>query len=137
MSPAESAPFSQVRLDKWLWSVRLFKTRALAADACRLLRVRLANQEVKASRTVRIGDVFEIHLEDIVKTVRVRALLEKRVAGKAVVDFMDDLTSPETYAAAKERREALVMSPPIAPNFKPSKKDRELLAKLYRPQEDA
>lgn len=136
MPSVSSASHDAVRLDKWLWAVRLFKTRAQAADACRLLRVRVDGQEVKASRGVRVGDVFEVHQEDIVKTVRVLALLEKRVAGKLVADYLEDLTSPELYAAARARREAVAMSPSIAPAFKPSKKDRELLAKLYRPLED-
>jgi ribosome-associated heat shock protein Hsp15 len=125
-----------VRLDKWLWAVRLFKTRSQAADACRLQRVRWDQQEVKASRMVKIGDVYEVHQEEMVRTVRVKALLERRIAGKFVPDFLEDLTPAEVVEAARKQREERRLSPVVAPEFKPSKKDRELLKKLYQPPEE-
>ncbi len=123
------------RLDKWLWAVRLYKTRTLAAEACRLLRVRCGGQEVKSSRPVRVGDVYEIQQEALTRSVRVVALLEKRVAGKFAERYVEDLTPPEVLAAARARREELRLSPPIAPDYRPSRKDRELLRKLYEPEE--
>ena len=129
--PLKPIPES-VRLDKWLWAVRLFKTRSLAADACRLLRVRMANQEVKPARIVIPGDVYELHLDDLVRTIRVSRLIDRRIAGKFVAEYLEDLTPADTYEAARKLREARHLSPPIAPTFKPSKKDRELLDKIYR-----
>lgn len=137
MSAAIPAEATSVRLDKWLWAVRLFKTRSQAADACRLLRVRMSGQEVKAARLVKIGDEYEIHLEDIIRTVRVKSLLAKRVAGKLVAEYLDDLTLPSLIEAAKAKREARAMSPVIAPVFKPNRRERELLAKLYTSSTDA
>jgi ribosome-associated heat shock protein Hsp15 len=121
-----------VRLDKWLWAVRLFKTRAQAADACRLQRVKFNGAEVKAARDVRSGDVYEIQLDSMVRTVRVTALVERRVAGKFVENFLEDLTPADVVEAARVRREALRLSPTIAPDFRPSKKDRELLRQIYQ-----
>ena len=126
-----------VRLDKWLWAVRLFKTRSLAADACRLQRVRMANQEVKPARIVKPGDVYELHQDDLVRTIRVAALIDRRISGKFVAEYLEDLTPVEIHEAARKSREARHLSPPIAPAFKPSKKDRELLDKIYRNSADA
>lgn len=137
MSAATPAEATSVRLDKWLWAVRLFKTRSQAADACRLLRVRMNGQEVKAARLVKLGDEYEIHLEDIVRTVRVKSLLSKRVAGRFVAEYLDDLTPPSLIEAARAKREAIAMSPVIAPVFKPNRRERDLLAKLYTPSPSA
>ncbi len=105
-----------VRIDKWLWAVRLCKTRQLAADACRLARVRIGGQEVKAAREVRPGDIITVEQPDITRTVRVLAPLEKRVGAGLVPGYMEDLTPPEERAAARRRAEesALnrVSSPP-------------------------
>lgn len=134
--PLTTLPDS-VRLDKWLWAVRLFKTRSLAADACRLQRVRMADQEVKPARIVKLGDVYVLHLDDLVRTIRVEALIDRRIAGKFVADYLEDLTPAENYEKARKLRETQHLSPPIAPAFKPSKKDRELLAKIYRNSADS
>lgn len=125
-----------VRLDKFLWAVRLCKTRSQAADACRLQRVKISGQEVKPAHPLKIGTVLEIQLEDMTKTVRVIALLEHRVAAKLLPDYLEDLTPPEVYEEAKRKRIQNSMSPPIAPMFKPSKKDRELLSALYAPKDE-
>jgi ribosome-associated heat shock protein Hsp15 len=136
MNPETSSPLPEVRLDKWLWAVRLFKTRGQAADACRLQRVKFAGQEVKASRTVRIGEIYEVELEEITRTVQVKGVLERRVAGKLVENYAADLTPEEILQAARERRESLRLSPPIAPEFRPSKKAREMLRQLYQQSEE-
>ncbi len=134
---ADSVPQApDVRLDKWLWAVRLFKTRSQAADACRLQRVRMGGNEVKPSREVRVGDVYDIQLEEMTRTVRVKQLLERRVAGKLVEIYLEDITPVEVLAAARAQREAQRMSPPVAPEFRPSKKNRELLRQLYHSPEE-
>ncbi len=136
MNPDASSPTPEVRLDKWLWAVRLFKTRSQAADACRLQRVKFAGQEVKASRVVRMGDIYEVQLEELTRTVQVKGLLERRVAGKLVEQYTVDLTPVEILQEARDRRESLRLSPPIAPEFRPSKKAREMLRQIYQSSED-
>lgn len=54
----------EVRVDKWLWAVRLYKTRTLATEACKAGRVKIAGQPIKASRVLKIGDEIEVHLGD-------------------------------------------------------------------------
>jgi len=91
------------RLDRWLWSVRLFKTRSLAATACRKSRVRMAGGVLKPSKVVRAGEVYQVGCRDLVMTVRVLALPATRVAARLVPGFMEDLTPPEQYQEAARR----------------------------------
>lgn len=85
----------EVRIDKWLWSVRLYKTRSQAAEACRAGKVKLNGVPVKSSHDVKVGEVYEITIEQLHKVVEVKALLGNRVGAKLVPDFMNDLTPAE------------------------------------------
>ena len=86
---------SAVRIDKWLWAVRLYKSRSLAADACSAGKVRINNLPVKPARNVRAGEIITAVTGDITRTVRVIAPLERRVGAQQVPGFMADLTRPE------------------------------------------
>lgn len=116
-----------VRVDKWLWAVRLFKTRQAAADACRLQRVTIDGQKVKASRDVRVGEVIEVEQEDLTRTVRVRAVLEKRVGAKLAPEYVEDLTPPEEYESARRKREERSLNRLASPPRRPEKRDRRLM----------
>jgi ribosome-associated heat shock protein Hsp15 len=96
---------SSVRLDRWLWAVRLFKTRGLAATACRLGQVRAGGDPAKAARQVRVGDEFEVECGGLCRRVRVIAPLGKRVGAKLVPESMQDITSPEVLEAARKEAE--------------------------------
>ena len=87
----------EVRLDKWLWSVRLYKTRALASDACRLGKVIINNIPAKASYQVKIGDIINVNIEQIHRKVKVIALVNNRQGAKLVDKYMEDLTPKEEY----------------------------------------
>ena len=113
-----------VRLDKFLWAVRLHKTRPDATDACRLGRVEIGGQAVKAGREVRVGDQISVQSDELTKTVRVLALLDKRVAAKLVPGFIEDLTPPEEYEGAKKRREEHALNLATSPPVRPTKRDR-------------
>jgi ribosome-associated heat shock protein Hsp15 len=86
-----------IRIDKWLWAVRFFKTRTQASDACRGGKVKIEGQNVKASREIRTGEEIEVQLGIIRKKVRVKAILKNRVGAKLVDDFVVDLTPVEEY----------------------------------------
>ena len=92
--PNEQEP---LRLDKYLWSVRLYKTRSNASEACRAGKVRMGEQVLKASHVVRVGERYEISIEQVHKVVEVKALLHNRVAAKLVADYMTDLTPQDEY----------------------------------------
>lgn len=92
------------RLDIWLWAVRFYKTRSLAADACRKGWVMVNGHRIKPSRAVRVGDELGIRHQNIEKTVVVRELLKRRVGAKVVEQYIEDRTPAEVYARAEEQR---------------------------------
>jgi ribosome-associated heat shock protein Hsp15 len=85
----------KLRIDKYLWSIRLFKTRSQAADACDKGRVKLNDTSVKASRVVKIDDVYDVKTEARKWIVKVTGLLDHRVAYSEAVKYYTDLTPPE------------------------------------------
>lgn len=87
----------EVRIDKWLWSVRIFKTRTLAVDACKKNRVMIDNVAVKASRTIRVGDVVQVRKPPVIFSFKVLKLADKRMGAKLVHDFMENVTTPDQY----------------------------------------
>ena len=93
-----------VRVDKWLWAVRLFKTRAQAAGACRLSRVRIGEHDVKPSRTLKIGEVVVVEKDSMRRTVKVVQFLEKRVAAACVADYLEELTPESEWQRARDAR---------------------------------
>lgn len=86
-----------IRVDKWLWAVRIFKTRSIASDACRKGRVLIDNISVKPSRTIRVGDVIQVKKPPITFSFKVLDLTEKRMGAKLVPEYMENVTSPEQY----------------------------------------
>jgi len=94
-----------VRIDKWLWAVRLFKTRSQATEACKSGKVKIAGQTVKASREIRKGDAISIHTLPIDKKVMVTALVDHRIGPKMVPEYMIDMTPEEEYEKLKLMKE--------------------------------
>lgn len=94
-----------VRLDKWLWAMRLFKTRALAASACRKSAVRVNGDLAKPSGRVRVGDRVDAKTGDLTRTCAVIALTDKRVGAARLPEFVKDETPEEEFKKARERRE--------------------------------
>ena len=95
----------QVRIDKWLWSVRLFKTRAQAAEACQSGRVKMDGACLKPSHTVRVGERYDLTIEQLHKQVEVKQLLHSRVGAKLVDNYLVDLTPAEEYERIRIARE--------------------------------
>jgi len=90
-----------VRIDKWLWSVRIFKTRTKATEACKSNNVRIEDIPVKPSREIRIGEEITIKFGPIIRKVKVVNLLEKRIAAAKVPYYMEDLTPEDEYVKLK------------------------------------
>jgi ribosome-associated heat shock protein Hsp15 len=122
-----------VRIDKWLWAVRVFKTRTLAADACRGGRVKIGDAQVKASRLVKPGEIVVVSLGQITRTLRIRALLKNRVAAKMVADWMEDLTPPEEYEKLNRDREGVFGHRPKGVG-RPTKRERRVIEILKKKQ---
>ena len=87
----------KARIDRWLWAVRLFRTRALATEACRGGKIRVREDKVKPSYSIKAGETVTIQSGPITKTIRVLGVIEKRLGAKLVADYLEDLTPPEEY----------------------------------------
>src|ERR1035437_6286274 len=86
---------TEVRIDKWLWAVRLFKTRSLAAEACKKGKVTLNGILLKPSRNIKIGDILQIRSNPVIYSFKVRNLSENRMGAKSVPNFMENVTTPD------------------------------------------
>lgn len=120
---------NSTRLDKFLWAVRLFKTRSLATEACRVGKVKLNEQPLKPSHEVKLGEVFSIRTGPITKKIKVLELLKNRVAAKQVLLFIEDLTPPEEYEKLKLIQENKTEFRPRGLG-RPTKKERRLIDRL-------
>ena len=89
---------SEVRIDKWLWAMRVFKTRTIATEACKKGRVSIGDGSVvKPSHTVAVGDIIKVRKPPITFTFRVKALTENRLGAKLVPDYLENLTPRSEY----------------------------------------
>ena len=86
-----------VRIDKWVWAVRVFKTRSLATDACKMNRVSINGQLTKPSRLVKEGDVISVRKPPIEYSFKVLRVLNNRVGAKLVPEYMENVTPKEQY----------------------------------------
>lgn len=118
-----------IRIDKWLWTVRLFKTRSQAADACKGGKVKINGQSVKASKEVKVDEIIEIQSQGIKRKVEIIKIIKNRIAAKLVPELLLDLTSPEEYEKLemikllnKEKRDR--------GTSKPTKKERRIISKF-------
>jgi len=129
--PQEKHDSDEVRIDKWLWAVRIYKTRSLATEAIRNGRVKVGGQVVKPSREVHLNDVIDIHLGIYHKTIKVTRMLHNRVGAALVPDYLEDLTSQEEYDKLKTQQE---MKPEFRPRGlgRPTKKHRRLIDHLKK-----
>ena len=113
-----------VRMDKWLWAARFFKTRALAAKACDLGRIRTRDIEAKPAHDVHVGDMLHIRTEGGEFEVEVLALSEMRgPASVAQTLYRETDTSKELRHKLAEERKAMQQYAPL-PERRPSKRDR-------------
>lgn len=95
---------ADVRVDKWLWAVRIFKTRTLASEACKKGRIVIGGQTVKPSRVLRVGEVVVVRKPPVEYSFRVLALLNNRVGAKLVSEYMENVTPREQYELLELQR---------------------------------
>lgn len=89
---AEKEAKNEVRIDKWLWAVRLFKTRSIAIEACKKGRITIKGITIKPSRTIKVGDIIEVRRPPIIYSFEVLALSERRMGAKLVPEYIKDVT---------------------------------------------
>ncbi len=118
-----------MRTDKWLWAARIYKTRSLAATACRNGKVTIDGHPLKPSREIKVNDLLIADNGSVKRTIKVLGLPSQRVGASAVKQFMEDLTPASEYEKAKE--------PVFQPLFfrpkgmgRPTKKERRAMGKI-------
>ncbi len=119
------------RIDKWLWAVRLFKTRSMATQACRAGKVKVDGQAVKPSREVQNEMVISVQSGPVLRTVKVISLLNNRVGAKLVSQYMEDLTPDEEYQKLEIIKSQAGMRP--FRKGRPTKKERRELDEWFGP----
>lgn len=124
---------NEVRIDKWLWAVRIFKTRTIACDACKLGRVTIGGQKVKPSRNIKVGEIIEVRKPPITYSFKVLALSENRMGAKLVPGFMENVTPREQLDLLEMNRITGFIDRAKGLG-RPTKKDRRDMDDFTQPQ---
>lgn len=119
----------KLRIDKYLWAIRVFKTRTLAADACKAGRVKLESQNIKPSHEVKVGETYQVSKGIDRKILKVTGLLENRVDAKKAIDYYEDITPVEQTQAFKSMFHAPVLKRDRGTG-RPTKRDRREIDNL-------
>ncbi|MDP1579397.1 MAG: S4 domain-containing protein [Candidatus Didemnitutus sp.] len=121
---------AETRLDKWLWSVRVCKTRAEATAACRAGHVQVGDHSAKPGRDVHQGETVVVKLGMLTRTLRVRDVPRSRVAAKLLPEFVEDLTPASEYERVKQAGIEHLLARARG-SGRPTKKDRRTMADLF------
>jgi ribosome-associated heat shock protein Hsp15 len=122
---------TSLRIDKFLWAVRIYKTRSLATEACNGNKVKIEGNSVKPSRQIKSGEVFTVAQRYITRTYRVLNPVEKRISAKVLPQYIEDLTPQEELDKLRmERFTSYVQR--YKGTGRPTKKERRLIDK-FRP----
>ncbi len=128
----------KVRLDRFLWASRFYKTRSLSTDACKRNWISVNDLTAKPSKEVRIGDIIKIKKSSHFRSIKIIVLLNKRVGASKVEDYIEDITSPEEIEKEREHNQnRKLFNLSTSHKGKPSKKQRRDLEEfLYHGGED-
>ena len=117
------------RIDKWLWAVRIYKTRTMATDACAGGKVKMNNKTVKASRMVRPGNLIQVRKEIVRYEYIVLKIAEKRMGAKIVQDFVEDVTKAKELEKLKISKD-LSFQTREKGKGRPTKKERRIMDEM-------
>jgi ribosome-associated heat shock protein Hsp15 len=118
------------RLDKWLWCVRVFKTRPLATDACRSGKVLIGELEAKPGRDIHVSEIVTVRIGALTRTLKVVGLPRSRVAAKQLAEFLQDLTPAAEYERARQAGIEHLLARQRGAG-RPTKKDRREMGRLF------
>ena len=114
----------KLRLDKYLWAIRLFKTRSQAGDACDNGKIKFNKENSKASRAVQVGDEYEVKTENKRWVIKVTGLLYKRVQYIGAVKYYEDITPPDELDRVKFQTATFHTGKRMSKQGRPTKKDK-------------
>lgn len=123
----------EARIDKWLWAARIFKTRSMAAAACKKGQVSIKGSQIKPSRIIKEGDVIEVRKSPVTFSFRVKQAIEKRVGAKLVPDVLENVTPPEQYEILEMSKISGFVDRARGTG-RPTKKDRRSLEEFTTPE---
>mgnify|MGYP003288804471 CR=1 FL=1 len=123
----------EARLDKWLWAARIFKTRTIAAAACKKGQVSMKGAQLKPSRTIRVGDTIDVRKPPITYSFKVLQAIEKRVGAKLVPEMMENVTPKEQYELLEMNRISGFVDRARGTG-RPTKKDRRSMEEFITPE---
>ena len=124
---------AEARIDKWMWAVRIFKTRTIAVEACKMNRVTINGAYVKASRTIKPGDVIQVKKSPITYSFKVLQAIEKRVGAKLLPEVMENVTTAEQYELLELSKVSGFIDRARG-SGRPTKKDRRSLEEFTAPE---
>ena len=119
-----------VRVDKWLWAVRIFKTRGLATEACKKGHVSIGDSTLKPSKMVQVGEIVKVRKAPITKSLKIIALAEKRMSAKLILDFVEDVTPAEEMELLEMQKNMRWIARDRGTG-RPTKKDRRELDDFF------
>lgn len=122
----------EVRIDKWMWATRIFKTRTIASEACKKGRILIGGTPVKSSRTVKTGDIIQVRKPPVTYSFKVLALADKRMGAKLVPQYLENVTPPEQYELLELNRISGFVDRAKGTG-RPTKKDRRELEQFASP----
>ena len=122
----------EVRIDKWMWATRIFKTRTIAADACKKNRVMIGGVNMKPSRMVKVGDVIQVRKPPITYSFEVPALTDRRMGAKLVPNYLKNVTTPDQYEILEMNKISGFVNRAKGLG-RPTKKDRRELEQFTEP----
>lgn len=125
----------EVRIDKWMWATRIFKTRTIAAEACKKNRIMIGGVNVKPSRMIKVGDVIQVRKPPILFSFKVLALTERRMGAKLVPEYLENVTTPDQYELMEMNRISGFVNRAKG-SGRPTKKDRRELEQFTQPDFD-
>ena len=123
----------EARIDKWMWAVRIFKTRTIAAEACKKGRVTINGSQVKAARMIKPNDVIQVKKPPIIYSFKVLQAIEKRVGAKLVPEVMENVTTPHQYEFLEMSKVSGFVDRARGTG-RPTKKDRRSLEDFTDPE---
>jgi len=123
---------TEARIDKWLWAARIFKTRSIAADACKNGRVSVGGTTVKPSRMVKEGDVVSVRKPPVTYSFKILKTIEQRVGAKLLPEIYENVTTPDQYELLEMTRISGFVDRARGTG-RPTKKDRRQMDAFVEP----
>ena len=123
----------EARIDKWMWAARIFKTRTIAAEACKKGRISINGSQVNPARMVKPGDVVQVRKPPVTYSFKVLQAIEKRVGAKLVPEIMENVTTPDQYELLEMSKISGFVDRARGTG-RPTKKERRDLDEFFMPE---